>query len=372
MRIVFFMAHASRTGSEIALCNLIWHAVNNGIEACVACGEGGELLEQLPPNVPVFVYDRWDWPKRAYAGISRRLRGDGNGFSSLVHSRFAPDVWYVNTIIQADYIREAKQNDIKCVLHSHELDHMLTHVSKESTATLVSYPQLVVANSNASREVLKSLGRRDDIEVCYPTIDPLRIKPDDDNLRKLKQELAIGDQTFVWAMAGTLDPNKNPARFVAIAVELLSRGHDVHFIWLGSGDDGYSAYVKQKAQNSGFAEKITFSGARTDDYYDWLNVANAVVITSFKESFSLVAVEAAYLGKPVVSFDSGGVKEIVNQGMGIVIDSWNDADLIQAMEQMMSGDIPFDPVFAKNRVHEFSIEVQGQRWLDLLTKYFGS
>src|SRR5215213_9937212 len=162
MRIAFFIKRALRTGSEVALCNLIWYAVNNGVHACVAAREGGELLDQLPPNVPVFVYDQWDWTKRTYAGLRRRLRGDGNGFTSFVHANFAPDLWYVNTIIQPDCIWEAKQKGIKCVLHSHELEDMFMQVSEQSAATLVTYPQLILANSNVSREVMESLGRRRD------------------------------------------------------------------------------------------------------------------------------------------------------------------------------------------------------------------
>jgi glycosyltransferase involved in cell wall biosynthesis len=370
MRIAFFIKRASRTGSEIALCNLIWYAVNNGVEACVACREGGELLNQLPPNIPVYVYGEWGWAKRTYAGVSRRARGDGNGFTSFVQSKFAPDVWYVNTIIQPDCVSEAKNKGLKCVLHSHELEHMLNHMAQADAATLVSYPQLILATSNACRRVLQDLGRDHDIEVCYPSINPRLLQPDDNKTRNLRRELSIGEKTFVWAMAGTVDPNKNPARFVSIARELLRRGEDVHFIWLGSDKDSYALYIKRKAQGSGFSEKITFAGARTDDYYEWLNVANGVLITSFKESFSLVALEAAYLRKPVVSFDNGGIREVMREGMGIIVDSWNDTDLMQAILRVMNDEIRFDPLVARNRACEFTIEVQGKRWLELLKRYF--
>jgi glycosyltransferase involved in cell wall biosynthesis len=140
---------------------------------------------------------------------------------------------------------------------------------------------------------------------------------------------------------------------------------------LGGGNSGYALYVEQMTQESGFAGKISFIGERTDDYYDWLNLANGVVITSSKESFSLVAVEAAYLGKPVVSFANGGISEIIREGMGVVVNSWNDTDLIQAMVRVMNGEISFDRSIAENRTREFSIEKQGPGWLNLLTKYFG-
>jgi glycosyltransferase involved in cell wall biosynthesis len=171
-------------------------------------------------------------------------------------------------------------------------------------------------------------------------------------------------------MAGTLDPNKNPLRFIEIARQMLKADLNVHFIWIGGGETGYGLYVKQKAREAGLAAKVSFLGEKTEDYYDWLNAANGLVVTSFKESFSIVSVEAAHLGKPIVSFDCGGVKEIVRDGMGAVIDSWNNADLIQTMVAVMKGEIFFDPQVSKERVREFFIDVQGERWVELMRKHF--
>ena len=364
------MKRASRTGSEIVLCNLIRYGVANGLEALVACEKGGEVLSQLPPGVPVVVYEDWQSIQRTYAGAMRRLRGDRNGFTSYIEAKYKPDLWYVNTIIQPHIVVEAQRKQVKCVLHSHELEHMLAQLTETEATALVSYPQLILTGSQAALQVLQGLGRRTDIHVIYDNIDPERINFDNETAGKLRRELSIGEETFVWAMSGTMDPNKNPARFVSVAIELLRRGCDVHFIWLGGFDSGYSLYVKEMVRTSGFAEKITFLGYLTDDCYDWLNVADGVILTSFKDCFPLVMLEAAWLGKPIVSFNSGGVKEFVREGMGVVVNSWNDGDLINAMLKVMNGEIPFNAAVAKNRAAEFSIAAQGKRWLALLQEYF--
>ena len=370
MRIAFFMKRASRTGSEIVLCNFIRYGVANGLEALVACEKGGEVLSQLPAGVPAVVYEDWQSMQRTYAGAMRRLRGDRNGFTSYIEAKYKPDLWYVNTIIQPHIVLEAQRKKVKCVLHSHELEHMLAQLTEAETTALVRYPQLILTGSQAALEVLRRLGRHSDIHVSYDNIDAERINFDNETTRKLRRGLGISDETFVWAMSGTMDPNKNPARFVSVGIELLRRGHDVHFIWLGGLDSGYSLYVKEMVRNSGCADRITFLGHLTDDCYDWLNVAQGVILTSFKDCFPLVMIEAAYLGKPIVSFNSGGVKEFVRDGVGVVVDSWNDCDLINAMLKVMNREIPFDAAVAKSRAAEFSIAVQGKRWLALLTDYF--
>ena len=111
-------------------------------------------------------------------------------------------------------------------------------------------------------------------------------------------------------------------------------------------------------------------GARSDDYYDHLNAADGFVLTSAKESFSLVSVEAAYLGKPVVAFDCGGVREIVSEGMGTIVGSWNVSDLVREMSKVMNGETRFDSLVARERVKEFFVGTQGERWLGLMRKYF--
>lgn len=364
------MPLASRTGSEVALYNLICHAAGEGWDVGVACRTKGELLDELPPSVPVFVHETSGTLRRGYAGLSRRLLGDADGFPTLVHAKFKPDIWYVNTVLQPWIVRQAETRGIPCVLHTHELEQMLSHNSESETISLATSPRLVIASSEAAREVFRTLGRRQRIEVCYATIDPAEMKYDATHSRTLRRSLEISDDTFVWAMAGGLEPNKNPARFVEIAGEMLRQRLDVHFIWIGGGENGYGVYVKNKTRELGIAGKVSFLGPRRGDYYEWLNAADGLVITSFKESFSLVAVEAAHFGKPIVSFDCGGVKEIIRDGMGVVIDSWNNADLTGAMAALMRGDIFFDPSLSTERVKEFNISVQGPRWINFMREHF--
>lgn len=364
------MPLATRTGSEVALYNLICYAADKGFEIAVACRDDGELLARLPENVSVFVHTHWSWPQKVRAALHSRLEGKENSFTAAINKQFKPDLWYINTIVQPEYLKQAKENNIPCVVHTHELEQILHALTVTETEVLINYPRLVVAGSEAARKVFHSLGRQDDIDVCYATINPANIKWDAQKSRALRRSIGIGDRTFVWAMAGTLDPNKNPARFVEIAGQMLRSGLDVHFIWLGAGETGYSFYIKKRAQDSETKGKVSFLNAGTEDYYDWINAADGLVVTSLKESFSLVSVEAAYLGKPVVSFDCGGVKEIVREGMGSVIDSWNNADLISAMVAVMKGEIFFDPHLARQRVLEFSIDVQGPRWIDSIREHF--
>jgi glycosyltransferase involved in cell wall biosynthesis len=371
MRILFFLPLGARSGSEVALYNLICYAAGKGWDVGVACRVRGELLDQLPASVPVFIHETSSPLRRGYAAVSRRLLGETDGFPAQAHARFKPDVWYVNTITQPWIVKQAETKKIPCVLHTHELEQVLGQLTENDVSAMVNYPRLVVASSQAALNVFKTLGRHDRIELIYATIDPTNIQFDPNNRAALRQSLGIAGDTFVWTMVGSVDPNKNPLRFIEIAAEMLRAGLPVHFVWIGGGD-AYEIYVKKRIDELGLTDKVSFIGARSKDYYDWLNAADGLVITSHKESLSLVALEMSYLGKPVVSFPCGGVSEIIREGMGVVIDSWNNKDLIEAMVRAMRGEIFFDPQVGRERIKEFSIETQGPRWLELLQQTFST
>lgn len=372
MRILFFMLTAGRTGSEVALHNYIWHAAGRGWEMGVACEAEGELFRRMPPGVPTFTYGHGTLgaARRVYEGVRRTVsKGEDILSVAAIHRRFKPDAWYVNTCIQPQLVAQAKRNGIPCVLHTHEMEQMLGRVSEADARLMVESPALVVAGSEAARGVFRTLGRRSAIEVCYENIDPRKITWSEGRSREIRRSLNVGEETFVWAMSGTLDPNKNPVRFAELAAAMLRAGLDVHFIWLGAGRSGYGLYAERRAEELGVAGKVSWLGEHDADYYDHLNAADGLVLTSFRESFSIVSVEAAYLGKPVVAFDCGGVREIVREGMGAVVDSWNNSDLMAAMVAVMRGEIGFDASAARERVREFDIGVQGPRWERVVSEH---
>ena len=364
------MHSGERTGSELALYNLVEHAAGAGWEVGVACRRDGPLLKQMPHGVRTYILNRQPGRlRRVYNRLSRVPAHDPEGGLMEVHEEFAPDAWYLNTLPEARLLRRARANNIPCVLHSHEMEHMLFINSGDEAELMVEYPKLVIAGSRAAADVLRTLGRRRGLEICYATINPEKIRLEAGKSAAIRRGLGIADGTFVWAMAGTLDPNKNPVRFAEVAHDMLRQGHDVHFLWVGGGDSGYARYARKRAEELGLGGRLSWLGHRSDDYYDCLNAAGGFLLTSSRESFSLVSAEAAYMGKPVVSFDSGGVREIIREGMGVVVDSWNNSDLIRAMLGVMRNEVGFDADAARERVKEFYVSAQAPRWEKIVREH---
>jgi L-malate glycosyltransferase len=373
MKLLFFSPRCDRTGAEFALFRLICNADRKTTEMAVACGARGELLKNFPHDISVFHY----WHALSFANLAFNNGSPGlwfaqtafNGILRLIHARARPDAWYINTTVQPGVVALARELRVPCILHTHELAFASPLLRPKDIENMVTYPKLIIAASTCAADAMRILGRRDNIEVCGGPIDIGGITSNAHKSEEIRQGLKIPFSAFVWAMSGTRDHNKNPAGFVRIASELLKQEPNTHFLWIGGTDTGDSLYAQALAKKLKIDEKVSWVSERIEDYFDYLNVADGFVLTSFRESLSMVTLEAAALGKPFVSFNSGGPKEIFRAGMGVVVDSWNVRDLISAMLQVMRGEIYLDAKISRARASEFDVTVIVRRWEQIIRQY---
>jgi L-malate glycosyltransferase len=340
----------------------------------VACGARGGLSNTFPADVRVFNY--WhalSLADRAFQGrtfilwIANRVL---EGIIWVIHKRFRPDAWYINSIVQPNVVALARRLGVPCILHTHELESMLPPLCPADLDCILHYPKLIIAGSKCAAEVLAVLGRRENVEVCYGSIDVGQFQSDPRKCDTIRQDLKIPPGAFVWAMAGTRDLNKNPVGFVQIADELLRLEPHTYFLWIGGAETGHSLYARALAKTMGVNDRIFWIPEQAGDYFTYLSIADALVLTSSRESLSLVTLEAAALGKPFVSFQSGGPAEIFRPGMGVVVDSWNKKDVVGAMLQIMHGEIRLDANISRARALEFDVSLIVRQWERIIRHYF--
>lgn len=79
-----------------------------------------------------------------------------------------------------------------------------------------------------------------------------------------------------------------------------------------TGDGPLRQSLEQKVKEDKLEEHVVFTGFQKNAA-DWESLMDVCVFPSQNESFGLVAVEAMYLGKPVIVFnDGGGLVEIIH------------------------------------------------------------
>lgn len=149
--------------------------------------------------------------------------------------------------------------------------------------------------------------------VIYNGIDLEHWQPPGGELRAdaLRRTLGFADEDFVVGLSAVLRPEKNPVQLVEAVAALSRQGIPAKALFIGDGPE--RGAVESRARALGVAQRIVVSGFQ-EDVRPFLSVCDAVALTSFTEAFSLAAIEAMALGRPVVHADVGGAAEMIHSG----------------------------------------------------------
>lgn len=370
-RIVFFTPSFDATGSEVALFNLLVQIKN--MDVVVVSKRKGILFEQLPQSFARHHYETFVntvvkrplWKKVLLKAFGMYKYS----FEDFLTSLGLTDqcLCYVNTIGMQEVVGYLQRRNVKFVLHAHELEQMLVHLSKQQVEAMIEAPDFVFTASETAKKVFTLLGRTHDMDVSFPAVDTSAINTKKES-SALRAELGIPKGAFVLAMSGMLDVNKNPEGFLRVGKLLSDRGHSIHLLWIGVDENsGYMTYLRAKSHELGVAHKTSWiNKLQKDDYYNHLDIADVFTLTSVKESFSIVIVEALALGKPVMSFMSGGPQEIINS-----LAIGKSVDTIEAMadtiEFMILKRETFDSDLARKRAKQFDMHAVFEPWFATLS-----
>lgn len=141
---------------------------------------------------------------------------------------------------------------------------------------------------------------------------------------KLRGELKVNEGTILIGIAGRLVPVKNHRMFLDACKKLLDLAGDIDIkcAVIGGGDERPS--LESYARGLGIGDKVAFCGWREEmaDVYADLDI---VALTSLNEGTPVALIEALASGRPVVSTNVGGVKDVVEDGVNGYLVALGDA-----------------------------------------------
>lgn len=369
MKILFFTPFAARNGAEMMLWYLLKN-INTIVHECaVYCDHLGPLFSELPVGIKSYIFPT---PK-AYSlreALIDRVKSKAFNINEVVHTKktyiaslhdeFKADIWYINTVLCPEAVECAIELGIPYVVHFHDLLFLYQHISYTGLKNAVTKASLLVGCSTKVCDNLKIMGGSN-IALQYECVDINAIVVNHSRVEEIKKELQLNGE-FVWVMSGSIEYRKGTDIIPELAKEL---GPNVKILWLGPGSSGYSYFIEKELEFFGLTN-VHLLGPKSEDYYDYLSLANGLVLTSREDPFPLVMIEAAAMGKPIVAFNSGGVSEFLKEGMGTVITSFETKQLAHAMRQVASGDIQCHPDVSKERAKEFDAHIQAEKWQEML------
>lgn len=148
-------------------------------------------------------------------------------------------------------------------------------------------------------------------------------RPEVHDRREIRRALGIDPATLVVGIIGRLTPKKGHQEFLE-AAEILTRQYPdrLTFLVVGGASHGEEAYEqkirRRVADNPLLQPRVIFSGFR-NDIPRMLAAIDLLAFPSYKEAFGNTLLEAMAMGVPIVASNSGGVPEIIEEGVSGIL-----------------------------------------------------
>lgn len=163
-----------------------------------------------------------------------------------------------------------------------------------------------------------------------------------------KQEYKLFDKPIVL-FVGNLIKRKN----VDSLLEAKKIANSDYYLVI-VGDGPLFKKLKKKAEEEDIRDVI-FTGSR-NDVEDIIPSCDILILPSFSESFGLVLIEALACGKPVIGSDVGGISEIINNDVGLLVNPNKISSIADAIDNLVNDeDLRYVlSLNARNRALDFS------------------
>ncbi len=331
-KILFITQHLERTGSEMVL----WYLLNNldpkRYSLYVFCITKGELYNHLPAHIQksVVYKNSGNWKHKKFKSLLNLFKINPFEYQlTQIQKEFNPDAWYINTIVIPHVVGIANKFGVKIITHFHELLHAFTFVRHEELKQIISSTDTCIACSEEVRDRIMEMGHGK-VKVQNSFIDIKTIHVDPKKVDKIKKELGILPSDFVWVISGVATYMKGLDFIIPVLDKLIHL--PIKVVWIGRVlNTGLDYYVKQVVGKK-YPERFFFVGAQFEDYYNFLAVGNGLLVLSREESFSLVMLESAYLGIPIVTVEVGIAQEFIRDGMGKIAKGRTLEEITEAMQ----------------------------------------
>ena len=288
---------------------------------------GGELLDDFEALGRVIVRDPATSSAHPWLGgriRDRRLREELRdlGPLDLVHVHCAGSMWVLPLL-----------PDAPVVCHLHELSVGLDyHLDPGARRHLVRADRYVAVADAVRTEFLRRFdvpANRVERQWGFVDRDALGVQPDRAAARADRDD-------FLVIASGVRHWRKAPELFIRVAHRARVRFPDRpwRFVWIGGGRaDSPDAYVASTDDGS-TVSPVAFID-HMDEPLPLIAAADVFVLTAREDAFPLVCVEAAALGRPIVTFDNGGTTELLRAGGCGQVIPYPDVDaMVDALERL--------------------------------------
>lgn len=225
------------------------------------------------------------------------------------------------------------------------------------------YDKIICVSKENKDKISKKLINPEKAHFLYSIVDQ-------DKIKKLSiAPVPVEHKGITFIAVSRITKPKGLQRILAILNQLI---HDKipqeFYLWI-IGDGPELKTLKKYVSQNHIQDYVFFSGEQ-ENPYKYIEKADFFICCSDSEGLSTSCVEAAILGKPIISTDVGGAREIINmQGAGQVVSISTEALKIAVCELLSDTSMQSEWVSVANRnAHYFFKEERIRAFEQLFDK----
>ncbi len=354
MKILQFINRKQLRGAEVFASQLSNHLVERGEEVkMIALFEGDSLLpfrgeiDSLSADSRKRFYDIKTWGK-----INRIIKDykpdiiQANSGETLKYLVFSKILFGWNTPLVfrnasevGRYIKSYPQKLFNRFLYK-KVDHIISVSSQSKQDFLRLFPDF---NNKIS---YIPIGVETEININEGSFFS----------KKKKHIIHVGGFTF----------EKNHFELIDIFNDLKKYDSNIHLHLVGDG--ALKRRIEEKVEVLNLTDNVTFYGFMNKPM-ELIKSADVLVLPSLIEGLPGVILEAMLVKTPVVAYNVGGIKEILNSETGFLIESGKKQEFIDAIHKVLQKK-PVDKIEKAYQlvINKFSNEKIAQEFIQVYTK----
>jgi len=196
-----------------------------------------------------------------------------------------------------------------------------------------------VADAMTAQSTAVGIGKPEQFVTAYSAIEEDEfLEPiSEESKRGFRRKYGIDEDSIVLVTIARLFMLKGHEYIIESAKQLSKRYEKC--VWLFVGDGNLAEHFKQQVRELGLAEKIKFTGLLPPGEIPIaIQSSDILVHCSLREGLARTLPQAMLCGRPAVSFDVDGAREVVNENTGRLIEPKNVEQLTKACAELIENE----------------------------------
>jgi glycosyltransferase involved in cell wall biosynthesis len=190
-----------------------------------------------------------------------------------------------------------------------------------------------------------------------------------DQKLEMRHGFGFSADDYVIGLCSSFRPEKAHGDLLQAISRLRSQGHPAKGLLIGDGSERQS--IQRRIQDLGLCEHVVIAGMQRD-VRPFIAACDVMTLVSHAiETFSIAALEAMALGKPLVMSDIGGASEqVVHNQTGLLFEPGDIEALTGQLQALLSGPLRAQMgSAARRRVRQlFTVEAMATGFTEQMTQ----